>query len=224
VEVIKQQFPAYHCRTADGGKEALRIMETEIPSLVILDLLMPEMDGFEVLTRMRANQRTRHVPITILSGKILTFEDIQRLEPHHKIMFQSKYILAEDELIASFQRMLFEENPLPPHTSIVVKQAVAFIHQHYQETFSRSEIAHHIGVSENYLTHIFHQEMGIALWDYLNRYRVLQAKDLLCEKHDSIAAISYKVGFDDPAYFSRIFRRYVGESPRVYRKGAATTN
>ena len=64
-------------------------------------------------------------------------------------------------------------------------------------------------VSENYLTHIFHQELGVSLWDYLNRYRVLPEKELLQQTHDSIAYISTLVGFDDPAYFSRVFRRYV---------------
>jgi signal transduction histidine kinase/AraC-like DNA-binding protein/ABC-type sugar transport system substrate-binding protein len=218
-DVIMQQFPAYGCQTAASGTEALAVMESDIPSFVILDLLMPEMDGFDVINWMRANSRTRHVPITILSGKILTFEDIKRLEPHHKIMFQSKHVLSEQELVATFQKMLFEDHPLPPQTSTVVKQAVAYIHQHYQAPFSRSEIAHALGVSENYLTHIFHRETGIALWDYLNRYRVVQAKDLLREKNDSVAIISAEVGFDDPAYFSRVFRRYVGQSPRVYRKG-----
>jgi YesN/AraC family two-component response regulator len=193
-----------------------------VPQLVILDLLMPETDGFEVIQWMRANRRTQDVPITILSGKILSLEDIKRLEPYQKVAFQNKHVLSDHEFTALLYQVLFDNRPLPPQTSAVVKHAVAYIHQHYAETLSRSGIAKAVGMSENYLTHIFHQELGVSLWDYLNRYRVLQAKELLQTTHESIAYISTLVGFDDPAYFSRVFRRYVGQSPRLYRNTPVT--
>ncbi len=216
-QIIEEQLPGYRCQTAANGAEALSIMETTLPRLVLLDLMMPEMDGFEVIGRMRANPRTRAVPVAVLSGKILTFEDIKRLEPYPKITFHSKDVLSHSEIAQSIQQMLFDNQSLPPQTSALVKQAVAYIHQNYEQSLSRSQIAHVLGVSENYLTRIFHQESGIALWDYLNRYRVMQAKELLRNTHDNVAYISSQVGFDDPAYFSRVFRRYVGQSPRMFR-------
>ena len=153
----------------------------------------------------------------VISGTILTFEDIKRLEPYQNITYQSKDVLSEDELASSLQQILFDNRTLPTQTSVVVKQALAYIQQNYPQPLSRSTMAHQLGVSKNYLTQIFHQELGISLWDYLNRYRVMQAKELLRQTDHSIALISAQVGFDDPAYFSRVFRRYVGQSPRIFR-------
>jgi AraC-like DNA-binding protein len=99
----------------------------------------------------------------------------------------------------------------------VVKETIVYIQQNYHERVSRSELASAVGVSESYLTQIFRRFTGIALWDYLARYRVHRAKVLLRRTNDSIAEISAQVGFDDPAYFSRVFRRYVGQSPRDFR-------
>jgi signal transduction histidine kinase/AraC-like DNA-binding protein len=220
--LVSDQFPGVACKMAANGKEAVALMTASVPRLVVLDLMMPDMDGFEVIQWMRSNRRTAGVPVVILSGKILSLENIRQLEPYQKVTFQSKQVLSDEELVSSFQRLMTDNTGLPPQTSTVVKQAVAYIHGHYELPLSRVEIAQSVGVSENYLTHIFHQELGVSLWDYLNRYRVLQAKDLLRHTHDSIAVISGQVGFDDPAYFSRVFRRYVGQSPRMYRNSPAT--
>jgi AraC-like DNA-binding protein len=73
-------------------------------------------------------------------------------------------------------------------------------------------------VSENYLTHIFGRELGLSPWQYLNRYRIKQAQELLHRTSDSITAVALQVGFNDPAYFSRVFRKQVGLSPSAYRE------
>jgi len=67
------------------------------------------------------------------------------------------------------------------------------------------------------MTQIFHQELGISLWDYLNRYRVMRAKDLLLSTDESISMIAARVGFNDPSYFGRVFRKQVGCTPQAYR-------
>jgi YesN/AraC family two-component response regulator len=216
-EILAKQLPTHQTAMASSGVQALSIMEQETPRLVILDLLMPEMDGFDVVRWMRSNQRTIQVPVFILSGKVLTLDDIKRLESYRKITFQTKNVLADDELGLSLHRVLFDTHPLPTQTSAIAKRAVAYIHQNYAHPIARAEIARDIGVSENYLTQIFHQELGISLWEYINRYRVTQAKELLSQTDHSVSYIASLVGFDDPAYFSRVFRRYVGQSPRTYR-------
>ena len=66
---------------------------------------------------------------------------------------------------------------------------------------------------------MFNREVGISPWDYLNRYRVAQARQLLQATADSVQVIARRVGITDPAYFSRVFRRIVGESPTDFRRG-----
>jgi len=154
----RSSYPDTPLASPRAGEKRWPSWKPWTPQLLILDLMMPEMDGFEVIGWMRDNPRTRSVPIAILSGKILTIDDIKRLEPYQKILFQSKHVLSTQELAASLQQMLFNDHVLPSQTSIVVKHAVAYIHQNYEKTLSRAEIALTLGVSENYLTKIFHQE------------------------------------------------------------------
>jgi len=75
-----------------------------------------------------------------------------------------------------------------------------------------------LGVSEDYLGRVFRQELNLSPWEYLKRYRIKQAKVLLVQTENNITEIAHKVGFDDSAYFSRVFRKVVGQSPRDYRK------
>ena len=217
-DAVGKGLPAYTIRTAAGGEAGLAAIMTEPPSLVILDLMMPDLDGFEVLDRIRAEESTRQVPVVILSGRQLSLSDVKRLEQHAAVTLQSKGILSEQEIIVSLHRSLFDDDALPPQTSALAKRAVAYLHQNYDRPLARWEIAEGLGLSEDYLSRVFNRELGLSPWDYLNRYRVAQARELLRLTHDSINYIGRRVGFSDPAYFSRVFRRITGMSPSAYRK------
>ena len=109
---------------------------------------------------------------------------------------------------------------LASHSGELVGRAVAYIQRHHASDLSRHEIAAHVGVSENYLTQIFHRDFGMSPWEYLHRYRVERAKALLRDTDESITAVAAVVGFGDPAYFSRVFRKLEGCAPRDYREQA----
>jgi AraC-like DNA-binding protein len=83
--------------------------------------------------------------------------------------------------------------------------------------WSWQQIADALGVSKNYLTQIFHHELGISPWEFLSRYRIKQAKEMLCATDTSITAVAAQVGFDDASYFGRVFRKQVGCSPQAFR-------
>jgi YesN/AraC family two-component response regulator len=203
---------------AENGERALVLMEQEVPSLVLLDLVMPGLGGADVLDHMRTDPQLSQVPVVVLSNKSLTLEDVKRLENHASVIFQSKGVWTEAETIAVLNRALFGSDKLPSHISALVKQAVAYFHQNYSRSLSRWEIAQAIGVSEDYLSRVFNRELGISPWDYLNRYRVLQAQTLLRTTTQSIGAVSRAVGFNDQAYFSRVFSKRNGISPQGYRE------
>jgi len=216
--IVEKGLPGYPVRTAGDGVEAQAMMAEKPPCLVILDLMMPEMDGFEVLDWMRATPRTRRVPVLVLSGRMFTLDDVKRLEKHALVTLQSKDILSQDETTTTLHHILVGTDTLPPHTSALVKRTVVYFHQNYERPLSRREVADAIGVSENHLTRIFRRELGLSPWDYLNRYRIKQAKELLLSTSDSVTSVALQVGFNDPAYFSRVFRRQVGLSPSVFRE------
>jgi AraC-like DNA-binding protein len=167
---------------------------------------------------MRADSPTRQVPVVILSSKMLTLDDVKRIEQHALVTFQSKGVLSEAEMVASLHRLLFGTDTLPQQTSALVKRAVAYLHQNYARPLARWEIANAVGVDEDYLGRVFHRELGLSPWDYLNRYRVEQAKQLLRRTGESIGAISRQVGFKDQLYFSRVFRKVTGVSPSAFRE------
>jgi signal transduction histidine kinase/DNA-binding LacI/PurR family transcriptional regulator/AraC-like DNA-binding protein/CheY-like chemotaxis protein len=217
-QVVSDGLPGYSIRTANDGVAALAAMAQEIPDLVILDLMMPDPDGFDVLDRMRADPQTRQVPVVILSNKLLNLGDIERIERHALVTLQSKGILSDAETIVALNRALFGTDSQPQQTSALVKRALAYLHQNYTRPLSRWEIAKAIDVSEDYLSRVFHRELGLSPWDYLNRYRIYRAKELLQRTNDPIQAIARQVGFKDQAYFSRVFRNLTGVSPSAFRE------
>ena len=215
--LLARNLPAYTVQVANDGVSALEMMASKVPSLVILDLVMPNMGGSEVLDRMRADSRLRQVPVMILSSKLLNLDDVKRIERHARVTLHSKGVLSEEETIAVLNRVLFGEEALPPHTSALVKRALAYLHQNYARPLARWEIAEAVGVSEDYLSRVFSRELGLSPWDYLNRYRIQRAKELLRRTNDSIRSIAHQVGFKDQAYFSRVFRKQTGSSPNEFR-------
>jgi transcriptional regulator GlxA family with amidase domain len=179
--------------------------------------MMPGIGGAEVLDWMRSDPALRLVPVVILSSKLITLEDVKQLERHARVTLQSKGVLSEAETVAAFNRALFGLDSLPPHTSALVKRAVAYLHQNYARPLSRWEVAEAVGVSEDYLSRVFNRELGLSPWDYLNRYRVSHARELLRRTDDNIRSIARQVGFKDQAYFSRVFHKLTGFSPNAFR-------
>jgi signal transduction histidine kinase/AraC-like DNA-binding protein len=211
-----QALPNHPIYMADGGAAALEILARETPALVLLDLMMPDIDGFTVLEHLRADSRTRHVPVIIMSGRILSAEDIRRVD-QALVTFHSKDILSPEEVSAALQTTIGGRDALARPTSLLVKRAIAYIQNYYMYDLSRQQIADALGVSKNYLTQIFHHELGISPWEFLSRYRIKQAKEMLCATDTSITAVAAQVGFDDASYFGRVFRKQVGCSPQAFR-------
>jgi signal transduction histidine kinase/AraC-like DNA-binding protein/CheY-like chemotaxis protein len=218
--LVEQGLPGYPIQLAENGEAALAMMEKEVPSLVLLDLVMPNLSGADVLDQMRANADLRQVPVIILSNKMLSAEDVKRIESHTRVTLQTKWIWSDSETIAALNRAIFGTDTLPAHTSGLVKQAIAYLHQNYTRSISRWEIAEAVSVSEDYLSRVFNRELNISPWDYLNRYRVLQSKHLLLHTTDTVGVIAHQVGFKDQAYFSRVFHKVTGMSPQAFRETA----
>lgn len=217
---LREEFPLMNILRAEDGLAAITVMRNTPPRLVLLDLSMPKKDGYSVLEWMRKNPSTQNIPVLILSGQILSFENIKRIEGYSLVRFQSKEVFSLNETSEAINNMLSGNVELSPSTSNLVKRAVAFFNQNYHRALSRQEVAKTLGVNEDYLSEIFSQEMGLSPWEYLNRFRVSQAKNLLSQSSSSITLVALKVGFNDSAYFSRVFHKITGVSPREYRQNS----
>lgn len=106
------------------------------------------------------------------------------------------------------------------HASELTRRIAAYIIEHHATTISREAIADAMQVSDDYVSRTFRKETGMTPWQFLNRYRIVQAQKLLLFSNRSITEIGAQVGFNDPAYFVRIFHRETGKSPQQYRKSA----
>ena len=106
-----------------------------------------------------------------------------------------------------YEGVSLQEYPRP------LRAALAYIRVHYQEPLQLTAVAEENGVTGSYLSRLFKEHLGTTFIEYLNRLRVNKAILLLEEKEKSIKEISYMVGYQDPNYFSRIFRKYLGVSP-----------
>jgi signal transduction histidine kinase/AraC-like DNA-binding protein len=215
--ILQAHSPAHRVLTARSGLEALAILERERVDLVLLDLVMPEMDGFGVLEAMRESESTRDIPAIVLTGQVLTEREMARLNRGVATVL-SKGLFSLEETLAHVDATLERRHKLSTEAQRLVRQAMAYIHEHYADSISRADLARHVALSEDYLTLCFRKELGVTPITYLNRYRVNQARQLLTDTGKSVTEIALEVGFSDSGYFSRVFRREVGLSPEAYRQ------
>lgn len=211
------------CRVikANNGREALKIMEETLPDLVLLDLMMPEIDGFGVIEEMRNRERTRTVPIIVITGQVLTCQEMERLQQGIAAVLGIG-LFSVEEVMSQIEAALRSNSLLGCQAKQVVRQAMAYIHEHYDEPITREELATFVSVSPRYLTRCFHEETGLTPVTYLNRYRINQAKQLLERGDNTITEVALDVGFSNSNYFGRVFRREVGAPPSAYQQRIKT--
>ncbi len=216
--LVNSQLPACRVIQARHGRQALEILNSSPPDLVLLDLMMPEVDGFGVLEAMRASEALRDIPVIVLTAKTLTEADMARLN-RSVVTVLEKGIFSGEETLAHLAAALNRTGRTGGAAQRLVRKAIAYIHANYTEPISREQLARYLAVSENYLTNCFQQELKISPLTFLNRYRIKQAKILLEAGDQNVTEVALAVGFSDTSYFGRIFQREVGISPSAYRRG-----
>ena len=214
--VVKSHSAANKVLLANNGLRALEIIRKENVDLVLLDLQMPKLDGFSVLDAMRKDEQTRDIPVIVVTGILLTEEDMKRLNEGVAVILQ-KGLFSTEETVDHIETTLNQKQKLSYETQILIRQAMAYIHEHYHEPISRSDIAQHVNISNDYLTYCFRQELNTTPIRYIQRYRINLAKTLLKDTQKTITEIAMEVGFSDSGYFSRLFHRETGLSPDKYR-------
>ena len=98
-----------------------------------------------------------------------------------------------------------------------VRESLAMIDMQYSENISLEEICSRVAVSKNYFCYLFKRETGTSLWNYLTMVRLKQAKKLLKETNLRNYEVAFQVGYDNPSYFSRLFKKQEGMTPNEYR-------
>jgi YesN/AraC family two-component response regulator len=217
--MVQKRLPTARILRAANGAQALDILRQTRPDLIMLDLMMPVLDGFAVLERMRDERIAAGVPVVVLTAQTLTSYDMQRLQQGVSAVL-GKGVFTADEVLRQVEQALARSRRLGPEAQRIVRHAMAYIHEHYADEISRGALAASLSINERYLTRCFHEETGLTPFAYLTRYRIQRARELLDGTSFSITDIAQMTGFADASHFSRSFQREVGLSPRAYRSRA----
>lgn len=121
--------------------------------------------------------------------------------------------------LKQISRVLFryQSDRVIDKNQLLIQKVKDFVSEHYREPLNLAVIANYVNYNESYISRLFKQINGIGLNDYMNQYRIEQAKKYLKETNDSIQQIAINTGFDTSQYFSSVFKKYCGVSPSDYR-------
>lgn len=119
----------------------------------------------------------------------------------------------------AFDQMRDEEGK---EYSKAVRDSIIYMEDHYNQNISLEEICMEISISKNYFCYLFKRETGMSLWNYLTVIRLNHGKALLEKTDLKSYEIALQVGYDNPSYFSKLFKKYEGMTPNEYRKKAMT--
>lgn len=215
--LVQEQYPRQRVLKARDGRAALEILSQNRVHLVLLDLMMPEVDGFGVLEQMRAWESTRETAVIVLTSKTLTADDMARLK-QGVAQVMSKGLYDGQEMLTQIENVLAQHPRLGSEAQRLARKAMIYIHENYAQPLTREDLARYVNTSNGHLARCFRQETGLTPMTYLNRYRLQQAKTLLTTTQDSITAIALACGFSESNYFSRSFHQETGQSPLAYRR------
>ncbi len=189
-----------------------RILAEITPALIVFENA-EEAD----IKRIRQISKTVLTPIAVLPDSIESEETVKMLCAYPKIILCNQGAAESEQFAKRVHDILAGIEILPPHTGALVKNAILYLNRHAASQIVRWKLADAVCVSEDYLTRIFHKEIGLSLWEYLNRYRIHLATKMLLETNATIYEIAEKTGFQDQAYFCRVFKKIYGIPPGKIR-------
>lgn len=101
----------------------------------------------------------------------------------------------------------------------LVEKGIDFLEKNYNRNLSLEEICGHLSVSKNYFSYLFKRDTGVSLWAFLTKIRIDRARSFLENTDWKNYEVAYNVGYDNPSYFNKLFKKYAGETPNEYRAG-----
>lgn len=227
---------AYIVRKACNGVEALKIMADDLPDIIICDIIMPEMNGIELMRRLKSDERTRYIPVIMLSSESNTESTIDVMKTGANMFvgkpFHPHYLKVAVENTLSNHRLMkrFSESSSAYkekyNNSLITSEDKAFI-EHIidilstkfgDEDYTHDNLAADTAMSRMQLYRRMKRSTGTTPSEFIRLYRLSRAEGLLLHTDKTIQEIFTECGFHNKAYFYRIFQKYHNCSPREYRQ------
>lgn len=225
----------YRVITANNGREAWEIAQSELPALVVSDVMMPEMNGFELCGLLKTDERTNHIPVVLLTAKSTTAEQVEGLgkgadlyltKPFstHILELSVRNLLENKEKIRqrlsrdlAFLRL---DTPLKkdkdPEIEFLHKLTHTILENIDKQDFNVEKMAKEMGMSVPVLYKKVRAITQMSVNDFVKIQRFRKAAALLTTTDMSVYEVSLAVGFDDRKYFSKEFKKYFGVSPNDF--------
>jgi len=202
------------CGEAEDGLSGLKLIEDHDPDLAVIDINMPVLSGLELARKV--NEKHKKVRMVILSG----YNDFEyaRSALNSGVCCYLLKPVNRDELLEIVQKIQTDIGLPAVSCSKTIKLTIDFIKNHYSDMNLNIEmIANHVGINPTYLSSKFKKETGRKLVDEINICRLKEAEDILKRESLNLQELADLVGFNDPYYMSRCFKKYLGYSPSQMR-------
>jgi len=222
----------YGILEAENGRIGWEIAITEIPNIIITDVMMPEMDGNEFCKNVKLDERTSHIPVIMLSAKAAVEQQVEGIEsgadvyltkPFSIEVLQSylKNLLKSKEVLRQhFSQKIFLE-PAAVEIGTVDKKFIEKLMEIIEADistphFNVADIAKNIGMSKPVLYKKFHALAKMPIGEFVKSIKLKKAAQLLLHDKLNITEVAWEVGFSDRKYFSKEFKKFFGKSPSEY--------
>lgn len=216
-------WEAYHieiCATGRNGKQAMDLIAQNPPHLVITDINMPAVNGLELLEKCR--EKYGDTPLFIMLTCVDEYQLIRRAFLNQAVDYLVKLELTADILTQSITKAiqrLYELDVIKPDKRThIVEEIKEYINQNLHKRLDLSQIAEEFGYTSKYISLIFKKYTDSSFVGYVNVQKINEAKRLFLKTNAKVYEVSDQLGFESPFYFSKVFKKYTGLSPREFAK------
>jgi len=237
---IRDYFDSsYFVLEAMDGEEGLHQAIKHIPDLVLSDVMMPKMDGFELCTKLKSDERTSHIPVILLTARASSESKIEGLEtgaddylskpfdPTELKIRIKNLIRQRQKLREKFAKDFWKENKLPVLQSTIsglnqidkqfLQKALHVVNLHLSDTdFNVVLFGQKIGMSRQQMHRKFRALVNQSATEFIRTIRLKKAAELLSQKSGTVSEIAYDVGFNTLSYFTKSFQEQFGMAPSEY--------
>ena len=220
----------YQVITASDGEEGVRKTFEENPDLILLDIMMPKMDGYEACRKIREK---KHTPIIMLTARAEEVDKVLGLEMGAddyvtKPFNMTILVLRIRKLIELSRYHRVTQGMIDPAPSEIVitsldekliEKAIKYVEDNMSRTeLSVEELSRELGMSRVHLYKKLLQITGKTPIEFIRVIRLKRAAQLLRESQLHVSEVAFEVGFNNPKYFSRYFKDEFGVLPSVYQE------
>ena len=231
----------YKVETARHGREAVELIEKTELDLIISDVMMPVMDGYELVKYVKNSVGYRHLPIIMLTAKTQETDKMDALtvgadEYMTKPFKMKELLLRIDNMIANRQRITREFKQqsieevkvknvtMPSPDNEFLEKAMTCVHNHLDDSdYDRDSFASDMGMSASSLYNKLRAVTGMNATSFIRDIRMKEACRLAKSTPGiRVSDLAYSVGYKDPKYFSTIFKKEFGMQPSEYIESITT--